>query len=151
MLHRHPLLVDLLTFDAVREALQMSGPVPQQCDLGRDPVEAHALAPPVAATDHQLTRLAEPDRRLGVLPEPDGVGSQARRASKRASGAWPARSRATSSRTRPSACRPSWRETLAMLDAALDGIVSERERRVLACDQPALGERVLAEVRNIWG
>ena len=25
------------------------------------------------------------------------------------------------------------------------------ERRVLACDQPALGERVLAEVRNIWG
>lgn len=25
------------------------------------------------------------------------------------------------------------------------------ERRVLACDQPALGARVLAEVRNIWG
>ena len=25
------------------------------------------------------------------------------------------------------------------------------ERRVLACDQPALGERVLAEVRQIWG
>ena len=25
------------------------------------------------------------------------------------------------------------------------------ERHVLACDQPALGERVLAEVRNIWG
>ena len=25
------------------------------------------------------------------------------------------------------------------------------ERRVLACDQPALAERVLAEVRNIWG
>ncbi len=78
----------------------VGGPAAQQRDLRTHPVEAHALAPPVAADAGQRGRLGE--RVLGRLglPEPDRVGSETRAARRTAPPGRPRPARARGCRWR---------------------------------------------------